>query len=72
MSTGEIYISVDRIKENATKFSVEVEEELYRVIFHGILHLIGYADKTPTQKLKMRAKEDYYLGKYLYFVSRGT
>jgi probable rRNA maturation factor len=58
---GEIYISIDRVKENAEKFKVEFEIELHRVIIHGVLHLIGYNDKTKTQKSLMREKEDSYL-----------
>jgi len=55
---GEIYISVDRIKENAEKFGIEFNTELRRVIIHGVLHLIGYNDKSKTEKALMRKKED--------------
>ena len=58
---SEIYISVERIKENAEEFSVSFSKELYRVMIHGILHLCGFLDFTPTQKRKMREKEDFYL-----------
>jgi rRNA maturation RNase YbeY len=58
---GEIYISVDRIKENAEKFGVDFNSELRRVIIHGVLHLIGYKDKSKTEKSLMRKKEDTYL-----------
>lgn len=58
---GDIYISIDRIKENALKFKVLVDTELHRVIIHGVLHLLGYGDKNPTDKAKMREKEDRYL-----------
>lgn len=58
---GDIFISIDRVKENASKFSVDFEIELHRVIIHGILHLIGYNDKSKTEKLAMREKEDTYL-----------
>jgi rRNA maturation RNase YbeY len=58
---GEIYISIDRVTENATKFGVLFEDELHRVIIHGILHLIGYTDKKSEAKLLMRKKEDTYL-----------
>jgi len=58
---GEIYISLDRIKENALKFKSTLDEELHRVIIHGILHLIGYKDKSKAEKLLMRKKEDAYL-----------
>ncbi len=55
---GEIYISIDRVKENAQKFEVNFEKELLRVIIHGALHLAGYKDKSKKQKEKMRKKED--------------
>ena len=55
---GEIYISIDRVKENALKFDVTVTEELCRVMVHGLLHLAGYKDKTSGQKQEMRDAED--------------
>ena len=55
---GEIYISIDRVKENATSFGVTFPVELNRVIIHGVLHLLGYTDKTAAQKTLMRKKED--------------
>ena len=58
---GEIYISIDRIRENAKKYRVPFERELHRVMIHGLLHLLGYADKTPLQKKMMRKKESTYL-----------
>lgn len=58
---GEIYISIDRIRENAEKFSKSFEDELHRVLIHGILHLAGYRDKKAIQKAEMRKREDYYL-----------
>lgn len=58
---SELYISIDRIADNAKKHKVEFELELFRVIFHGILHLIGYNDKTAKQEKAMRAKEDEWL-----------
>ncbi len=58
---GEIYISIDRVRENAIKFSKSFEDELHRVLIHGVLHLAGYRDKKPEQKAEMRKKEDYYL-----------
>jgi rRNA maturation RNase YbeY len=58
---GDIFISIDRIKENAKKFDVAFENELRRVIIHGVLHLIGYNDKSSDQKSLMRKKEDLYL-----------
>jgi len=60
---GDIFISIERIRENATKFNVSENTELHRVIVHGVLHLLGYKDKTATDKQKMTEKEDFYLGK---------
>ena len=59
--SGEIYISIDRIKENAGKINQPMQRELSRVMVHGVLHLIGYNDKTVPEKTEMTAKEDYYL-----------
>lgn len=64
ITEGEIYISVDRVKENAAKFNVPVEQELHRVIFHGVLHLCGYKDKSKEQAATMRAKENECLSEY--------
>ncbi len=61
---AEIYISLDRVRENALKLGISFKSELHRVIFHGILHLCGYNDKTIAEKKKIREKEDYYLNKY--------
>lgn len=58
---GDIYISVDRVRENALKFKTDFPQELHRVIIHGILHLIGYSDKSRQAKNEMRKKEDAYL-----------
>jgi len=55
---GEIYISVERVKENAKKYNVPFEDELSRVMIHGVLHLLGYKDKKPTEKAFMRKKEE--------------
>lgn len=68
---SEIYISSDRVKENAALFNTTYTHELHRVIFHGILHLCGYQDKKPVEKKKMTEKEDYYLNHY-FNVPRGT
>jgi probable rRNA maturation factor len=62
---GEVYISIERVKENARIHESSRLVELYRIIFHGALHLCGYSDKTKSQKATMRAKEDEYLRKYL-------
>ena len=60
--TGDIFISIDRIRENATKFDTGLVNELNRVIIHGALHLLGYTDKTAENKKIMTSKEDHYLG----------
>lgn len=70
--TGEIYISIERVRENAKFFNVSLSEELLRVIFHGALHLSGFNDKTRQQIKLMRAKEDEYLSKHKSSVSRET
>ena len=59
--SGEAYLSLDRIVDNATILGVDEEEELHRVIVHSVLHLIGYGDSSDSEKLIMRAKEDFYL-----------
>lgn len=58
MLEGEVYISIDRVKENASKFKSEFQDELDRVIIHGVLHLMGYKDKESTDKALMRKKEE--------------
>ncbi len=58
---AEIYISVERVMENAKNLHISFSTELFRVMVHGILHLCGYSDHTNTQKSQMRQKEDYYL-----------
>ena len=59
----DIMISIDRVKENSSIFDTSFLEELYRVMIHGILHLVGYDDKTEKEKNIMRKKEDFYLKK---------
>ena len=61
---GEVYISMDRIRNNAEIFKRPVYEELHRVIFHGTLHLCGYSDETKSRKARMSELEDKYLSKY--------
>jgi rRNA maturation RNase YbeY len=56
--SGDLYISIDRVKENAKEFNVPFENELKRVMVHGVLHLMGYSDKTDTAIAEMRAKEE--------------
>ena len=63
MIVGDIFISIERIRENATKFNITETDELHRVIIHGALHLLGYKDKTPVTKQKMTQKEDFYLNR---------
>jgi len=59
--SGDIFISIERVKENSKRFQVSFVNELHRVMIHGLLHLIGYKDKTRDEKMAMRAKEDYCL-----------
>ena len=61
---GEIYISLDTVKDNAETYKVPQETELLRVIFHGALHLCGYGDKTKKEQTIMTGKEDQYLEKW--------
>lgn len=61
---GEVYISVDRVKENAKDLKTSFKKELHRVIFHAALHLCGYKDKIKQDIILMRLKEDEYLEKY--------
>lgn len=68
---GEIYISVDRVRDNATSLAEKVNIELHRVIFHGTLHLCGYRDKTKKERMMMKEKENMYLNEY-FPVSRDT
>jgi probable rRNA maturation factor len=67
---SDIYISIERVKENAVSFKTSFKRELHRVIFHGTLHLAGFKDKTAKEKMLMRSKEEEYLTKY--FVPRET
>ncbi|GEN75599.1 rRNA maturation RNase YbeY [Chryseobacterium hagamense] len=62
--SGEIFVSLQRISDNASTLFKNYEEELRRVLAHGILHLCGYKDKTEEEEKQMRAKEDCYLAKY--------
>ena len=66
---GEVYISIDRVKENAKTHKTSFKEELLRVIFHGALHFCGYKDKKPADIKKMRAQEDRWLKSYLKSVA---
>lgn len=62
--TGEIYISYDRVKDNAKQMNTPISKELHRVIFHGLLHLLGYKDKLKKDQIIMRQMEDKLLTKY--------
>ena len=59
--SSEIFISIPRVKENSKKFGAPFNNELFRVMIHGVLHLCGYKDKTGKQKKEIRKKENYYL-----------
>ncbi len=59
--SGDVFISVDRVRENAKTFNTSFENELQRVMIHGVLHLVGYKDKTKEEKTKMQEKETQYL-----------
>ena len=59
--SGDIFISLQRVKENAVTFNQKTEDELHRVMIHGILHLIGYNDSSKQNKMEMTGKENYYL-----------
>lgn len=61
---AEIYISVDRLKENARKLDISFIQEIHRIIFHGVMHLCGYKDKTKEEVRLMRLKEGQYLKMY--------
>ena len=59
--SGDLFISIDSVRENAVLYGTEFADELNRVIVHGVLHLIGYDDHTEEEVAEMRAKENYYL-----------
>jgi len=62
--SGDIFISIDRVKENAKKYKQETGKEIRRIIAHGILHLLSYDDKTESKKKEMKIKEDFYLDQF--------
>lgn len=64
--SGDIYISIDRARENAKKFKESLSNEIKRLMIHGVLHLIGYKDKSRAEREQMRAKEEYYLSLALW------
>ncbi len=59
--SGDIYISVERVEENAKDRGIKFSDELHRIMVHGLLHYIGFKDKSESEKKTMRNKEDYYL-----------
>ncbi|WP_332033370.1 rRNA maturation RNase YbeY [Kaistella sp.] len=61
--SGDIFVSLPRIFDNAQTLSKDFESEFFRVLAHGVLHLCGYMDKTDEEIAEMRSKEDYYLNK---------
>lgn len=63
---GDIFISIERVQENSITFNVPMQDELYRVMIHGTLHLLGYPDKGKSAKKLMTSKENYYLDKLSY------
>lgn len=63
--SGDFIISIDRVKENAIMHQCAFHIELYRVIIHGVLHLLGFSDKTESQQKIMRELEDRYLSQYV-------
>jgi rRNA maturation RNase YbeY len=67
--SGDVMISLDRVEDNALSMNLAYEQEFYRVVFHGVLHLCGYKDKSKDDVLIMREKEDFYIQR---FVSRET
>lgn len=67
---GDIFISVERTAENAADLGVSAEQELHRVIIHGTLHLLGYGDKTPSDKTQMTSKENHYLSQLEQLASK--
>ena len=58
---GDIFISIDRVKDNAKDLNISFSDELHRVMIHGTLHLLGYGDKTPEEQQEMTTKENFYL-----------
>lgn len=58
---GDIFISIERVRANAEELEAAFDDELHRVLIHGVLHLVGYGDKSAGEKMQMRKKEDAYL-----------
>lgn len=68
----DLFISITRVADNAEQLGFTFDDELYRVMSHGVLHVCGYGDKTDEEIVVMRSKEDYYLEKFKANVPRGT
>ncbi len=68
--SGDVFISIDRVEENAQTYAVPFERELQRVMVHGLLHLLGYKDKTPDDQQEMRTKENTYLQTFTTFSNK--
>lgn len=64
--SGDLFISTERVEANATEFNVSTEEELARVVFHGLLHMVGFNDKSTEEQSQMRDKEAHYLSKLFH------
>ena len=62
--SGDVFISLDRVKENSLLFSCAYIDEIVRVVMHGVLHLLGYDDHTEVDRANMRGMENYYISKY--------
>jgi rRNA maturation RNase YbeY len=60
---GDVFVGINTVRANADKYKQTFDNELHRVMLHGVLHLCGYADRTPAEQKQMRAKEDFYLAK---------
>ncbi|MBK8805126.1 MAG: rRNA maturation RNase YbeY [Bacteroidales bacterium] len=67
--SSDIFISLDRIKENSNELKISYKSELYRVIIHGVLHLVGYDDTSDIEKKEMTSMEDFYLDKLQPYLS---
>ncbi|KJF44155.1 rRNA maturation RNase YbeY [Draconibacterium sediminis] len=61
--SGDLFISIDRVNENAENYGISQLKELYRVVLHGVLHLVGYKDKTEEEQVEMTKMEEFYLAK---------
>lgn len=67
--SGDLFMSLDRIKDNAKHFGVPLKNEVLRVIIHGVLHLCGYTDQKPKEKQQMRQKEDFFLSQMAEYLN---